>query len=108
VHSAGTGYLIKQFGRGGYFMYRIDKVKRAAISLMFVVALAAHASTEAQGATCDEGTAVPPFLGVETVPPNLMLMIDNSGSMYDLNYWRISATALMTATTTAPPMPATS
>jgi hypothetical protein len=50
------------------------------------VALAAHASTEAQGATCDEGTAVPPFLGVETVPPNLMLMIDNSGSMYDLNY----------------------
>ena len=36
--------------------------------------------------TCFDGTGVPPFLGAETVRPNLLLMIDNSRSMYDLSY----------------------
>jgi len=36
--------------------------------------------------TCSNGTGVPPFLGAETVKPNLLLMIDNSRSMYDLSY----------------------
>jgi hypothetical protein len=62
------------------------KMKRVAIAILFLLALGNFAATEVQGATCEEGTATPPFLGVETVPPNLMLMIDNSGSMYDLNY----------------------
>jgi type IV pilus assembly protein PilY1 len=62
------------------------KMKRLAISLTVLMALSGYAATGAQGATCEEGTSMPPFLGAETVPPNLMLMIDNSGSMYDLNY----------------------
>jgi hypothetical protein len=53
---------------------------------MVVATLVGYAATDVLSATCDEGTSTPPFLGVETVPPNLMLMIDNSGSMYDLNY----------------------
>ena len=36
--------------------------------------------------TCSDGTGVPPFLGTEAVTANLLLMIDNSYSMYDLVY----------------------
>jgi len=35
-------------------------------------------------AICSDGTAVPPFLGTETVHPNLLLILDNSASMLDL------------------------
>ncbi|MEK6196277.1 MAG: hypothetical protein N2F24_18845, partial [Deltaproteobacteria bacterium] len=38
----------------------------------------------AKSATCSEGTGVPPFLGADTVAPNVLFMIDNSASMLDL------------------------
>jgi type IV pilus assembly protein PilY1 len=34
----------------------------------------------------DNYCAVPPFIGSGGVPPNVLLALDNSGSMYDLNY----------------------
>jgi type IV pilus assembly protein PilY1 len=37
------------------------------------------------GAACSDGVAVPPFLS-SGVDPNLLLLIDNSGSMYDPAY----------------------
>lgn len=62
------------------------KMKKAAIALTVMMALLVKPAASVKAATCDEGTSLPPFLGVETVPPNVMLMVDNSGSMYDLNY----------------------
>lgn len=47
--------------------------------------LLAAASTAIAVDTCSEGTGVPPFLSSGAYP-NLLMMIDNSGSMLDLAY----------------------
>ncbi len=66
-------------------MARTRKLSRMHFtSLLLVLFLGLFAVPEAQGATCDEGTGVPPFLGTETVDPNVLLMLDNSASMLDL------------------------
>jgi type IV pilus assembly protein PilY1 len=51
------------------------------LSLILVLAMASGAL----GAVMADYTAVPPFL-TTSVPPNLLLLIDNSASMYDLAY----------------------
>jgi type IV pilus assembly protein PilY1 len=51
------------------------------LSLILVMAMASGAL----GAVMADYTAVPPFL-TTSVPPNLLLLIDNSASMYDLAY----------------------
>ena len=56
----------------------------ATASLLLLCVFGAAAPRPAFSATCSEGTGVPPFLGVETIKPNLLLMLDNSASMLDL------------------------
>ncbi|MBW2172943.1 MAG: hypothetical protein JRF69_13445, partial [Deltaproteobacteria bacterium] len=51
------------------------------LSLILMLAMASGAL----GAVMADYTAVPPFL-TTSVPPNLLLLIDNSASMYDLAY----------------------
>ncbi|MEJ2167361.1 MAG: hypothetical protein P8X90_17670 [Desulfobacterales bacterium] len=55
----------------------------------FCLALAAAAligfTAKAAGGDCHSCTKVPPFIG-SSIDPNLLLMIDNSASMYDLAY----------------------
>ena len=63
---------------------KLSRIYLAAILLAFVLGM-----IDAQNAfssTCQEGRGQPPFLGETTVTPNIMLMIDNSASMYDLGY----------------------
>jgi type IV pilus assembly protein PilY1 len=50
-----------------------------AIALFFLNA------TPLRAGVCEDGVGVPPFL-VEGVDPNLLLVIDNSASMYDMAY----------------------
>ncbi len=55
---------------------------------IMVVALMAFLSTPcrvASGDSCASGVAIPPFLSTD-VMPNMLIMIDNSASMYDLAY----------------------
>jgi hypothetical protein len=42
--------------------------------------------TRASANSCTDNTALPPFLVSGGAVPNLLLMIDNSASMYDLAY----------------------
>ena len=51
------------------------------LSLILMLAMASGAL----GAVMTDYVAVPPFL-TTSVPPNLLLLIDNSASMYDLAY----------------------
>ncbi|MEK6193005.1 MAG: hypothetical protein N2F24_02065, partial [Deltaproteobacteria bacterium] len=52
--------------------------------LLFVLEMSAPGPVF--GDTCSDGTGVPPFLGAENVQHNLLFLIDNSYSMYDLVY----------------------
>ena len=67
-------------------MRRAAMKPTATIALLLLSVFGLLAARPAISATCSEGTGVPPFLGVETVTANLLLMIDNSYSMYDLVY----------------------
>jgi hypothetical protein len=62
------------------------KVKSSSVSIILLMVLGMFAVPGVPAETCTEGLGVPPFLGVESIPPNLLIMMDNSGSMYDLNY----------------------
>ncbi|MDH5525313.1 MAG: hypothetical protein OEY01_15160 [Desulfobulbaceae bacterium] len=66
--------------------------------LFFVLMLVGLGDRQAYGSICADGVAEPPFLSYG-VDPNVLLMIDNSGSMYDLAY--IQTTPLVG--TTEPP-----
>ena len=68
-------------------MTRTGKLLRTHFaSLMLAIFLGVFAVPQAFSGTCAEGRGMPPFLGNEVVTPNVMLMIDNSASMYDLAY----------------------
>ena len=69
-------------------MARARKISRMHFALLALVLFLGvfAAPLDSCSATCGEGTGVPPFLGSQTVIPNIMLMIDNSASMYDLGY----------------------
>ena len=57
------------------------------LSILLFCVLGVFAPRPVFGAdTCSEGTGLPPFLGKKTVLDNLLLLIDNSYSMYDLVY----------------------
>lgn len=56
------------------------------ITAIFLIAGSLNNPIKAYG-SCTDGTAVPPFLSAG-LDPNLLLMIDNSASMYDLAYVR--------------------
>ena len=57
-----------------------------AFSLIFLFLFCALVPVKAYSqAECAKGIAVPPFLG-EGLDPDLLLIIDNSGSMLDLAY----------------------
>lgn len=47
--------------------------------------LASHSAIAANGTVCPSGTGVPPFLSAGA-DPNLLLILDNSGSMLDMAY----------------------
>jgi len=49
----------------------------------------------AYAAVCSEGTGLPPFLSAGT-DPNLLLILDNSGSMLDLAMSKMLMNVLMT------------
>ncbi|MBW2467196.1 MAG: hypothetical protein JRF02_07835, partial [Deltaproteobacteria bacterium] len=53
--------------------------------LLLVLELSAPGQSTALGID-EEGTSMPPFLGTENVQANMLLLIDNSYSMYDLVY----------------------
>jgi type IV pilus assembly protein PilY1 len=52
--------------------------------LLPVIFLGVLEAREAYSTVCEDGTGVPPFVGTDAVDPNVLLMIDNSASMYDL------------------------
>ena len=60
------------------------KYNIALLAILFWVAMSLNQPTAANS-TCATGAAVPPFLAAG-LDPNLLLMIDNSASMYDLAY----------------------
>ena len=60
-------------------------IKSRVVALLFGVLLVCFGVSDGYGSVCSEGTSVPPFLNAG-VTPNLLLMIDNSASMYDLAY----------------------
>ncbi|MBW1899828.1 MAG: hypothetical protein JRI61_12345, partial [Deltaproteobacteria bacterium] len=57
----------------------------SAFVILIIVLFFSSPCPEAFGGTCASGVAVPPFLGSSSTP-NLLIMIDNSASMYDLAY----------------------
>jgi Tfp pilus tip-associated adhesin PilY1 len=67
-------------------MQRVGNIKKTVISALFIMTVGVIGAPNVHGDTCVEGLATPPFLGIETVPPNVLLMMDNSASMYDANY----------------------
>ncbi|NDY42721.1 hypothetical protein G3N55_07690 [Dissulfurirhabdus thermomarina] len=56
-----------------------------ATTLALLAAAVLPGAAALAGDTCADNTAIPPFLS-GGVPPNLLLVIDNSASMYDLAY----------------------
>lgn len=69
-------------------------LKRGARFIGFVAGvtlLMGIAVTQSLANICTTGVAVPPFLGTG-VDPNLMMVVDNSASMYDLAYVEDAAT----------------
>ncbi len=54
------------------------------LAVILLIAWSLNHPTAVHG-SCTTGTAVPPFLAAG-LDPNLLLMIDNSASMYDLAY----------------------
>jgi type IV pilus assembly protein PilY1 len=56
------------------------------ISTVFILSLPFFISLPAGAATMDDYCAVPPFIASGGVPPNVLLTIDNSASMFDLTY----------------------
>ncbi|MFQ5597545.1 MAG: PilC/PilY family type IV pilus protein [Nitrospiria bacterium] len=53
--------------------------------ISFMLVLAAGASNQAEAQTLADYSALPPFLGAE-IPPNVLLLVDNSGSMNHCAY----------------------
>ena len=67
-------------------MYRIKKIaSMVVLCVLFAVAVCLPPQTVRAGCDCNQDTATPPFLAAGA-DPNLLLMIDNSASMYDLAY----------------------
>ncbi|MBW2174155.1 MAG: hypothetical protein JRF64_05840, partial [Deltaproteobacteria bacterium] len=60
-------------------------MKKFASNLIISFVLIVFMASGSLGVTMHDYTAVPPFL-TTSVPPNLLLLIDNSASMYDLAY----------------------
>ncbi len=60
-------------------------MKKFASNLIISFILIVFMASGSLGVTMYDYTAVPPFL-TTSVPPNLLLLIDNSASMYDLAY----------------------
>ncbi len=57
-----------------------------AIIILFALAKLGPGDVNAAGVDCAADTAVPAFLSEGGMDPNLLLLIDNSASMYDLAY----------------------
>jgi hypothetical protein len=72
--------------RGGQAMARATIKATVVASFLLLCVFQMIMPRPAFSDTCSDGTGLPPFLGAETVKPNLLLMIDNSRSMYDLSY----------------------
>jgi len=64
---------------------RLNKTRCGVFCLVLAAAALIGFATEAAGEYCASCTKVPPFIG-SNIDPNLLLMIDNSASMYDLAY----------------------
>ena len=68
-------------------MTRTGKLTRMQLaSLLLVMLLGIFSARNSYSSTCEEGRGMPPFLGEEGVTPNILLMIDNSASMFDMAY----------------------
>ena len=61
-------------------------MKKLSFYLLIAFILGVSAASESSASTMADYTSVPPFLTVGGVDPNLLLLIDNSASMYDLAY----------------------
>jgi type IV pilus assembly protein PilY1 len=59
---------------------------RYAAVVLAVVMCAWNGSVSNVRSDCGDGIAVPPFLTAGGIKPNLLLMLDNSASMYDMAY----------------------
>ena len=57
----------------------------SAFVILIIIFSVSSPCPEAFGGSCASGVAVPPFLGSSSTP-NLLILIDNSASMYDLAY----------------------
>ncbi len=66
-------------------MTRLRKRLSIFFSVVSLCALGSVYVPAAHGNACSEGVAYPPFLA-EGVDPNLLMIIDNSASMYDMAY----------------------
>ncbi|GAB6192349.1 pilus assembly protein [Desulfocastanea catecholica] len=70
----------------GEFMYRyISSIRFAILLAVLTLVLSVGNTAGAVDGVCDAGTGIPPFLPPDG-DPNLLLIIDNSASMYDLAY----------------------
>ena len=66
-------------------MKKKTMIKSRAAALVFGFMLVCLGVSNGYGSVCSEGTAEPPFLNTG-VDPNLLLILDNSASMYDLAF----------------------
>jgi type IV pilus assembly protein PilY1 len=64
----------------------MKSVSRYAAVVLAVILFAWNGLVRNACSDCGDGIAVPPFLTAGGVKPNLLLMLDNSASMYDLAY----------------------